>query len=497
MKNLIILIVFFVLSIIGLPTANIFLGTYTDGFSTQKLYSLDHLIGEVNLFLMDLGISLDNDVCIVGYDGFLFLGNNYDRVTDLHRGFISKDEEISKTIPELVAKQKFFDSLNIPSVFVIAPDKYSIYPNKLPPWLSVKSERPVYSFFRESQRLGLNSLMLEKFIKNSEFLSFYKTDTHWNSYGSFVGYKATMNYLNNLYMLDLKKINDLSFSLIPRKGGDLANFMKFGKKIKDFEAISNLPLNKIQKCIYDPFSYKLSHCKFGLNSESFTNMYSIYTRNKNALNNKKLLYIKDSFGTANSIFYQKSFRETIQVHYNNVVGNNLLDLVLREKPDIIIFQAVERGFYTAGYSKPWNTDVIRFPYIGNKMMNVNTLLSATWNSFTTVEKADDTEINVSASNGDPFFILDVSKSSVIAGFNTINVSLNSSTIGDVQVFFKSKITDDYSEKNSIRVKLFPGSNDFSLKISDNVYKGEFRFDFPLSGGEFVFKDFSFSKYNYH
>lgn len=180
-----------------------------------------------------------------------------------------------------------------------------------------------------------------------------------------------------------------------------------------------------------------------------------------------------------------------------VVGNNLLDLVLKEKPDIIIFQVVERGFYTAGYSIPWNTDMMKFPYISSKSMNVMTLLSATWNSFTTVEKSDDSEINVAASNGDPFFILDLSKSSVIHDFNTINISLNSSTAGDVQIFFKRKSNEGYSEENSIHIKIFPGNNEFSLKIADGVYKGQFRFDFPSAGGKFIFKDFSFLKNNYH
>lgn len=486
--------IFFVLSsictFILLPVINLFFGGVS--FNKEKineLYSLDYVIGEFNYYFNRIGLNVDNNVVIVGKDGFLFLGNNYDRVTDLHRGFLSKTKEINKTIPELVKKQNQFDNMSIPNIFVIAPDKYTIYKDKLPSWLTVKENRPVTIFMNKAKSNGLHALLLEDYFQSKAPLSFYKTDTHWNSYGAYIGYLASIDYLNKTYGINLNKIEDLSFSFSSRQGGDLANFMKYGSKEVDLEAISNLKLSKITKCHYDLNEYQLTDCQMGANSTTHTNNESFYTKNKSALNNYKLLYLKDSFGTANSIFYQETFRETIQFHYNNLVSDELLQLVFKEKPDFIIFQAVERGFYSAGYSIPWNSNVIRGIYLPESP-HINAILkSAKLNRFVKAQFINDSVLFL-AESGDPFFTLNLDR--IQGDFDNININIHSSIAGELQIFYKTKSTQSYSEDNSTKIKIIPGENKFSLQFSPAVEKTELRFDFPSSGGRFEVKDFSFS-----
>ncbi|RAS52425.1 acetyltransferase AlgX (SGNH hydrolase-like protein) [Vibrio diazotrophicus] len=473
-----------------LPFINLFFGTgvFNKG-NLKELYSLDYVIGEFNYYINSIGLNIDNNIAIVGKDGFLFLGNNYDRVTDLHRGFLSKTEEINKTVPELVKKQIFFDSLSIPNIFVIAPDKYTIYKDKLPPWLTVKDKRPVAIFMEEAKSRGLHALQLEDYFQINTLLSFYKTDTHWNSYGSYIGYLAAIDYLNKSYDLNLKKIEGLSFSFSSRSGGDLANFMKYASREIDLEAISDLNLSNIKKCHYDLNGYQLNDCKIEKNSISHTNTESFYTKNENALNDYKLLYLKDSFGTENSIFYQETFKETIQFHYNNLVSNELLQLVLEEQPDFIIFQVVERGFYTAGYSIPWNNNVIRGIYLP-ELAHISPLLkSAKFNDFIKENVINDHSASFLVESGDPFFTLNLSK--LECSFEKININMHSSVSGDMQIFYKIESTQPYSEENSTKIRVIPGENEFSLNFSPVVDKRELRFDFPSDGGRFEIKDFSF------
>jgi hypothetical protein len=239
--------------------------------------------------------------------------------------------------------------------------------------------------------------------------------------------------------------------------------------------------------------YHLTDCKIEKNSNSHTNNRSFYTKNENALNDYKLLYLKDSFGTANSVFYQETFKETIQFHYNNLVSNELFQLVTREKPDFIIFQAVERGFYTAGYSIPWNLNVIRGSYLP-ELAHISPLLKiAKFNKFIKEKTINDNSASFSVESGDPFFTLNLSKLQCL--FDYININIHSSVAGDMQVFYKTEPTQFYSEENSTTMKVISGENKFSLKFSPVVDKEELRFDLPSNGGRFEITDFSFYSQN--
>lgn len=487
---------FFIVAILTasiVPVSNLISGfsrdTTFDDFSVKKLYSLDPVIGEVNYFFKKLGFSIDNNVVVTGKDDFLFLGNNYDRVTDLHRGFINKDDEIENTVSELLRKQKFFDELSIDNIFIIAPDKYTAYPDKLPNWLTVPNKLPADYFMDKARENGLNALYLKDYLINADLLSYYKTDTHWNNYGAYLGYKASIDYLNNVYDRNIEQIGSLSFKFLEREGGDLSRFMKYSHHIIDYKASSSDLRPIITKCQYDLDDYGLTDCEDKENSDTATNNKSFYTKNNSALNDKKLLFLKDSFGTANSTYYQRTFKETIQAHYNNLQGNEFYKLVKHEKPDIIIYQAVERGFSNAGYARAWDEHIVPTAYINGKKTIDKSLLSSHFNEFMTVDSVSTIKVKLSTRAPDPFFLLNLSD--IKCGFDTLNIVLESSVSGNAQVFYNTNDSESYNPRNSTFVRIEEGQNKFSLSFSDDVVRNELRFDLPDVGGNFVFSHFEF------
>lgn len=494
-KNLLTFIIVGVVSLIAIPTANISLSVKRNleiNISNIKgLYTLDAIIGEINLFYKQYEVSSDNNVVITGKDGFLFLGNNYDRVTDLHRGFLNKNDEISITVPELKNKQDYFDQLSIDSAFIIAPDKYTTYRDKLPSWLITTDDTPVYQFLSRADEAGLKTLFLKDYIKNDELLTFYKTDTHWNTYGAYLGYNATIDFLNTSYGSNIKKVSAPVFLLTERHGGDLSKFAKYSNSVTDYEAeFDKSDLSQITKCSYNISEMKHYGCINETNSFSYTNDQAFYTKNENALNKKKILYLKDSFGTANSIFYQETFSETIQVHYNNLQGDNFLKLVIKEKPDIIIYQVVERGFYSAGYSRPWNSDVIELNYASTIPHISSNLREDDFNNYIDVSNLTANRLDVATPGGDPSLILKNTDNHCL--LNTLHVDINSSVDGQLQLFYKTNHSSGYNEKDSYRISIKKGDNKFSLMFSSNVNLEQLRFDLPEEKGEFFFNDLSFS-----
>ena len=99
---------------------------------------------------------------------------------------------------------------------------------------------------------------------------------------------------------------------------------------------------------------KILECQQIKNIATDVNTKSYYTFNKTALNKKKLLWIRDSFGVNNSPLYQATFEEIIQIHPAFVNKNIFHSLVEKEKPDYVIFQVAERSIYNSIYVTDWD-----------------------------------------------------------------------------------------------------------------------------------------------
>ena len=95
---------------------------------------------------------------------------------------------------------------------------------------------------------------------------------------------------------------------------------------------------------------KFHNCQKNKNLTTNINSQAYYTFSKDALNKKKLLWIRDSFGIANSPLYQATFEQIIQINHNYVDNNMFHLLIDQEKPDYVIFQVIERSIYTSIYT---------------------------------------------------------------------------------------------------------------------------------------------------
>ncbi|MCF4175265.1 alginate O-acetyltransferase AlgX-related protein [Vibrio sp. McD22-P3] len=491
MKNKItIFLVSALLTALVVPSINIFYSLSESSwreYNIKRLYSLDSLEGEINHYLFNQELSLDNNVALVGKEGFIFLGNNYDRVTELHQGYIVKDNEISTLIDELSVKQAYLNEIGIANIFIIAPDKYSVYPNYLPDWLKISDDKPVDKFMRTASKRMLDVVYLKDVLREgSEHLTFYKTDTHWNRYGAYIGYQETIGTLNKLFDVELQHITEMEFLETEKAGGDLAQFLKIGNLVQDIEPNPLDIVSELKRCKYDTSTQTKYECGLVTNGETHVNQQAFYTENPLALNNKKLLYLRDSFGDANSIYFQNTFNKTIQVHYNNLVGNELLGLIHSEKPDVLIYQVVERGFYSGGYTIPWNTDFHVSTVNPSYDLVDENLTKSTLSSFIDLFSLFDGSLQVESSKGDGFFIFEPSFLEH-EGFK-LHVALESSTSGQLQIFYQTNDFRQFKESNSIRLELKEGYNTFEIVFSPNVHREQIRFDLPESGGKFIFRN---------
>jgi len=95
-----------------------------------------------------------------------------------------------------------------------------------------------------------------------------------------------------------------------------------------------------------------------------------YMINKTSLNKDKLLVVCDSFGVANSQLYNETFNTIWKFHYIYVNGSELSTFISKHKPDIVIYQVVERALYNEEIVKKLSSNIANINQ-GNKIFSSN------------------------------------------------------------------------------------------------------------------------------
>jgi hypothetical protein len=118
-------------------------------------------------------------------------------------------------------------------LIVIAPNKETIYPEYLPDKIDLSNHQTqldqLLSAVGTSQNVHILDLRecLLKSKKTSDYNLFFRTDTHWNSYGAFIGYNAIVQKLADHFPnLILPSTFGPNISLNPAPvSGDLTNML--------------------------------------------------------------------------------------------------------------------------------------------------------------------------------------------------------------------------------------------------------------------------------
>ncbi|GEM_PF-1338191 len=151
--------------------------------------------------LVVCGTATSPDVA-VGRDGWLYLAND-EMQPIIRRESSFSQQELKLWCSNLRERARLLAQHGIKYLFVLVPDKHSIYPEFLPPSL-----RPAA---RESKIVQLSAFLRQR--KDVPFLSlretllankgaaplYYKTDTHWNDLGALAGYNDMARALGTTF----------------------------------------------------------------------------------------------------------------------------------------------------------------------------------------------------------------------------------------------------------------------------------------------------------
>lgn len=306
----------------------------------KTLFSTDYVQGFARFHLYSrFGKTFDDNV-IAGKDGYFFLGNYDSNVIDVLTGkYKASEQNIMEFCQKLLELQKWYESVGVEFLLVLAPNKHSIYKEKLPDELQYSGENNTDIIVKTAKNLGVKILDLRPILlENKDKMLYYKTDTHWNNKGALIAYDEIMSALKS-------KINPPKYEIQNTKAtsGDLIRISKMSSYFKDYkEDDVKIVLNndKIKTC--DIIKGRID-CSVNNND-----LLNVYTKNDKAANELKLLYIADSFSFATSELVNHTFKEIYKIYRGKMRINELKSFVETNKPDIAIYQIVERNFFDKG-----------------------------------------------------------------------------------------------------------------------------------------------------
>src|SRR5687768_3017923 len=315
----------------------------------SALYNLDFASALLNRFFYPHGISTNPDQVLIGKEDWLYLGEKYGNTISRNRiGATIEDAELARIIGHATNSWSEWLSQKGVSTFrvMLGPDKATIYPEFLPGWAQPATESATDNLLANvSQGLYIDTRTALRAAK-SQFTEslYYKTDTHWNSLGAWVAFQAFQREIARTETgLRWLTEQDVRISNVnERQGGDLAKFLRLKEILRDDEVaidiMSELPLETEQ---YDFETGRLK--RSGGNPEIHTAPRPLLVKSKNALNQKRVLWLRDSFGTAIAPFMAATFSETLQLHYDAAHPELFARLVDIYKPDYVFITVVERG----------------------------------------------------------------------------------------------------------------------------------------------------------
>lgn len=274
-----------------------------------------------------------NNSVIIGEEGWLFYSavDDGDPISCYQGTNLLSEEELATIAEQCVEQEKRLAEQGIEYVLMITPNKERIYSEYMPQEYGIPAENyralQIVEYLRENTDLRVvypyDELMTAKQLVPEEL--YYKTDTHWNNIGGYVGAKALLDELH----VDFPGIEEVEITKDYENymNGDLAMLLGIGDIIKDVDAqynISGYSSHDVVADYWDFFTYFEYHAI--------------------GADRRNIYVIRDSFSTNMSGYVASQFDNSYFRHNSTYTYEDLQN----HSPDIVVVEVAER--YIMGIS---------------------------------------------------------------------------------------------------------------------------------------------------
>lgn len=438
-----------------------------------------------------LGISTSENV-LIGKDHWLYF--TYDALKDFagQKPLSQSTLVHRKTILE--ERQQWLAEHGIHYLFLPVPNKLEIYPEYLPNRIQRLRKQTNYEQLMEHLAkppaftgvLDLRPVMLEG---KKDHLIYNTTDTHWNSAGAVDAYQAIIEHVRHRWFPSMNPpLTKEQFTPVKEKlSGNLTNYINAAHLFQEDVIIYHDKKfgNTISFKQWD--NYVQPHAK----EKHLRKGYFFAAENPEATG--KAIFISDSFGGWMKEYFPEHFAKTIFVR--DARFEDVTDLILQEKPDIVFDMKVDRDFWVSFGETP----EIRDTMVQKQIARSTSLFS--------LENADITAITpyngrfghkiankfvFNAHNNDPQWVLKLNteKDSELV---VIHCEITSPTATTMQVFYLTPESTQYQEQNSVSAQLREGENSVYLRLFGPINLDLLRIDPGSSPGVYELHNLTIAK----
>jgi len=215
---------------------------YADHFGFR--WSLLFLHRHLKFFIKDSPLET---VFFGNEDGWIFYNSKSDGdvLGDYRNINQFSKKELTTYVAKLKQKQKWLKNKGIEYLFVIAPSKHYIYPEKLPKYITRLNTQNLVSQLTQELKLHPEIKFIElapKLISaKKNLLLYFKADSHWNYFGANIAQFEIAKKIKSLFP------NRVTPILYPQSTftehevqGELALIMGLGSFFKEKESVPNL-----------------------------------------------------------------------------------------------------------------------------------------------------------------------------------------------------------------------------------------------------------------
>lgn len=271
---------------------------------------------------------------IFGKDGWLFLAGG-DHVKDMRNNWPFSESQLKEWAVIMSRKHERLKKGGIEYLVVFAPNKHLIYPEKLPPELNrVRPESRVdqlVDYLDKHTDVPFLDLRQAEFEAKKILRPYHRTDTHWNAWGSYTGYRTIMERLLPRFPdLPVIELEAGDFAQRETPGWDLARMISMQDELPEVEIY---PRNWKPTCARY-FDLPENHTRADRHENPFT------TRCDKG--HARLLMFRDSYSLAMVDYLSDTFE---YIHYfpaSPVPLDGMLQVIKEHKPDIVIEQRSTR-----------------------------------------------------------------------------------------------------------------------------------------------------------
>lgn len=317
-------------------------------FNREGLYNVDFVVSQASRILYPIGVSVSPKEALIGKSGWLFLGDFYQNSVSLRRFPASSaaEAEAAYIADTATAWRDWLRARGVQEYrILIGPDKSSIYPEFIPDWAAPVAYTVTDALIKKSTNgiyLDARPALLSA-KSHYPYSLYYKTDTHWNRLGARAAFDTLARSVGVSHE-ELKWPSPLRTSQIKQvviAGGDISKFLRLKEYLTDDEIIIKGEQKTSQIEVYNYDTKDLIYS--GKNKRLRVNKFPSLVLSPDALNDKKVLWLRDSFGRSMSEYMAQTFTTVLQRHFGEVDATLFAKMVEEFKPDYVFITTVERS----------------------------------------------------------------------------------------------------------------------------------------------------------